>query len=60
MGLQSGDSVKAESGKIGKVVHTSRLTVFVAFPVPGKVDRVEAFLESQLTKVNSPNDRTAS
>ena len=50
MELQAGEWVKTESGEVGKVVHTSRLTVFVAIPDPPKADRVEAFLESQLTR----------
>lgn len=54
MELQSGDWVRAESGAIGKVIHISRLTVFVAVTVPGKVDRIDAFLESQLTKTERP------
>jgi preprotein translocase subunit YajC len=51
MELKAGDWVKTKSGEVGKVVHISRLTVFVAlndFPNP---DRIEAFLESQLQKV---------
>ena len=54
MELQSGDWVRTESGAIGKLIHISRLTVFVAFAVPGKVDRIDAFLESQLTKTERP------
>ena len=54
MKLQAGDYVKTQSGDIGKVVHTSRLTVFVAFPIPDKADLVQAYLESQLTKVEPP------
>ena len=50
MELQAGEWVKTESGEVGTVVHTSRLTVFVAIPDPPKPDRVEAFLESQLTR----------
>jgi hypothetical protein len=55
MELKRDDWVKTESGEIGKVVHISRLTVFVAFPVTGKVDRIEAYLESQLTRSERPN-----
>lgn len=54
MELQPGDSVKTESCEVGKVVHVSRLTVFVAFPRAGLPDRVDAFLESQLSKVPPP------
>jgi hypothetical protein len=58
MGLQPGDCVKSLAGDVGKIVHISRLTVFVAIPVPEKVDRIEAFLESQLEKVepSTPTD----
>ena len=49
--LQRGDRAKTESGEVGKVVHISRLTVFVAFDVAGN-QRVEAFLECQLTKID--------
>ena len=51
MKLQPGDWVKTNRGEVGKVVHISRLTVFVALPDPPKPDRIEAFLESQLQKV---------
>lgn len=57
MELQAGDYVKTQSGDIGKVVHISRLTIFVAFPVPGKEDLVQAYLESQLTKVERPDPK---
>jgi preprotein translocase subunit YajC len=55
VGLQRGDYVQTESGEVGKVVHISRMTVFVVLSDPGKTDRIEAFLESQLTKSNPPN-----
>ena len=62
MELKRDDWVKTESGEVGKVVHISRLTVFVAHLVPCKEDRIEAYLESQLTKIERPNsaanDRT--
>jgi preprotein translocase subunit YajC len=54
MDLQPGDCVRIESGEIGKVVHVSRLTVFVALAANNKTDSVKAFLESQLTKVPPP------
>jgi preprotein translocase subunit YajC len=54
MELQPGDYVKTQSGDIGKVVQVSRLTVFVAFPVPGRADLVQAYLASQLTKIERP------
>ena len=46
--------MKTREGKVGKVVHISKLTVFVAFAVPGDEDRIDGFLESQLTKVERP------
>ena len=58
MELKRDDWVKTDSGEVGKVVHISRLTVFVAHLVPCKEDRIEAYLESQLTKVARP-DRAA-
>ncbi len=57
MALQPGDCVQTESGEVGKVVHISRLTVFVAFALPGHADRVSAYLESQLTKVDASGDQ---
>jgi hypothetical protein len=51
MELQQDDLVKTASGEVGKVVHISRLTVFVALSDHPNPDRIEAFLESQLTKV---------
>jgi len=53
MALQPGDWVKTESGEIGKVAFISRLTVFVTIISPGEEDRMCAFLESQLTKIDS-------
>jgi hypothetical protein len=49
--------VKTERGEVGKIVHISRLTVFAALPDAPKPDRVEAFLESQLTKTERPDRR---
>ena len=54
MELQPNDWVQTASGEVGKVVHISRLTVFVAHLVPCKEDRIEAYLESQLTKIQQP------
>ena len=54
MRLQRDEWVKTREGKVGKVVHISKLTVFVAFAVPGDEDRIDGFLESQLTKVERP------
>ena len=57
MKLQQGDWVRTQSDEIGKVVHISRLKVFVALPNYPKEDRVEAFLESQLKKVAGPDHK---
>jgi hypothetical protein len=54
MELQRDDWVKTQTDEVGKVVHISRLTVFVALTEYPKPDRIEAFLESQLTKVAEP------
>jgi acetolactate synthase small subunit len=54
MKLQRDDWVKTVAGNVGKVVHISKITVFVAFEVTGDEDRIDAFLESQLTKVERP------
>ena len=54
MNLKPGDWVEADTGDIGKVVHTSRRTVFVAIAIPGKDDYIEAYGESELTKVEQP------
>jgi hypothetical protein len=53
--LKPGDWVRAESGEEGKVVHISRLTVFVNVRGAGKEERVTAFLKSQLKKIEPPN-----
>jgi hypothetical protein len=49
MKLQRDDWVKTRDGRVGKIVHISKITVFVAFEVPGDEDRIDGFLESQLT-----------
>jgi hypothetical protein len=54
MDLQRNDWVKTGSGETGEIVHISRLTVFVKIRAPNKEDRIEAFLASQLTKVEKP------
>jgi hypothetical protein len=54
MGFQLGEWVETKAGERGKVIHTSRLTVFVAFPREGQPDIVAAFLESQLAKIEPP------
>jgi len=42
--LMVGDCVKTQFGEVGRVVHVSRLTLFVAIPSRGKADRVPAML----------------
>lgn len=59
MELQPGDWVRTETGEAGKVLHISRLTLFVVFAVDGKTDRVLAYLESELTKVEPPIQRAS-
>jgi hypothetical protein len=57
MGLQVGDWVRVQqSGETGKVVHVSGVTAFVAFRVPGRDDVISAFLISNLTKVEPPEN----
>jgi hypothetical protein len=51
MQLKPGDIVRTESGEVGKVVHISRMTVFVALSTPSGEDTVAGYLESQLTKI---------
>jgi hypothetical protein len=55
MDLQQGDWVRTKKGEVDKVVHISRLTFFVALPVDGIEDRIDAFLESDLERVKRPN-----
>jgi hypothetical protein len=54
MELKRDDWVKTPTGEYGKVVHISRLTVFVVIAAPNKPDHIKALLESQLTKVERP------
>jgi hypothetical protein len=54
MDLQCGEWVRIDSGEVGRIVYISRLTIFVAFTVPGTNDRIDAFLESQLTRTDPP------
>ena len=54
MTLKPGDWVEADTGDIGKVVHISRRTVFVAIAIPGMDDVVETYLENELTKTERP------
>ena len=54
MELKPDDWVRTEKDEIGKVVHISRLTVFVALSNYPKDDRVEAYREGALTKIVRP------
>ena len=47
--LKRDDLVRTEFNDIGKVVHVTGLTVFVALPIYPKVDRIEGYLEGALT-----------
>jgi hypothetical protein len=51
MTLQPGDYVQTIDGRRGTVLQISRLTVFVSFPSDGKDHQIEAFLESDLEKI---------
>jgi hypothetical protein len=53
----AGEWVRTESGEVGRVVHTARLTVFVQMEGDPKEATVKAFLESQLTRIESPGDQ---
>ena len=55
--LQRGDWVTTDQGQVGRIVHINRLTIFVAFSIPDGDERIDAFLESQLTRTNPPFDR---
>jgi hypothetical protein len=52
--LQAGDWVRADSGEIGRVVHTTRLSAFVQMAGGAPESTVRAFLVSQLTKIDPP------
>jgi hypothetical protein len=54
MHLQPGDWVRSESGEIGRVVHTARLSVFVRIEEGPQAEHVQAFLLSQLTRIEPP------
>ena len=47
--LQQGDWVTTDTGQVGRIVHINRLTLFVAIPTPDGNDRIDGYLESQLT-----------
>jgi hypothetical protein len=52
----AGEWVRTESGEIGRVVHTARLTVFVQMEADPQEATVKAFLESQLTRIEPPGE----
>jgi hypothetical protein len=54
MDLKQGDIVRTPIGVVGKVVHISRLTAFVAFPAKEGYE-VQGYLGSELSKIpNAP------
>ena len=59
MDLKVGDRVRTESGEVGKVFHIDRMTVFVALAVPGESDRISAYLESDLARIDRPDSNEA-
>ena len=56
MNLQPGDWVRTESGEVGTVVHIARLSVFVRLHVEQIPENVRAFLESELTRIDAPQE----
>jgi hypothetical protein len=54
MTLQPGDWIRAETGEVGKVVHVTRLSVFVQIEGDSKESTLKAFLQSQLTRIDPP------
>jgi hypothetical protein len=55
--FSSGEWVRTDSGEVGRVVHTARLTVFVQLEADAKEATVKAFLESQLTRIEPPGEQ---
>jgi hypothetical protein len=55
--FNAGEWVRTESGEVGRVVHTARLTVFVQMEGDSKKATVKAFLESQLTRIEPPGEQ---
>jgi hypothetical protein len=53
MELKRDDWGRTECDEVGRVVHVSQSTVFVALP-SHQIDRIEAYLEVHLTKVSRP------
>lgn len=56
MNLQPGDWVRTESGEVGTVVHAHRLSVFVRLQGEQTPENVKAFLESELTRIDPPQE----
>ena len=54
--FNAGEWVRTESGEVGRVVHTARLTVFVQMESDPTEATVKAFLESQLTRIEPPGE----
>jgi hypothetical protein len=50
----AGEWVRTETGEVGRVVYTARLTVFVQLEGEPADATVKAFLESQLTRIEPP------
>ena len=55
--LQSGDWVRSDTGEVGRVVHITRLTVFVQLASAPKDASLKAYLMSQLTKIEPPDEQ---
>jgi hypothetical protein len=51
---QAGDWVRVDTGETGTVVHTTRLTAFVKIDGEPAEATVQAFLLSQLIKIDPP------
>lgn len=52
--FSAGEWVRTDLGEVGRVVHTARLTVFVQLEADPAEATVKAFLESQLTRIDPP------
>ncbi|HEX4413873.1 MAG TPA: hypothetical protein VH107_09625 [Lacipirellulaceae bacterium] len=55
--FSAGEWVRTDSGEVGTVVHTARLTVFVQLESDPSEATVKAFLESQLTRIDPPEQQ---
>jgi hypothetical protein len=51
MELYPGDLVETNTGKIGRIISTFRMTAFVGFPRLGADDYVSGYLASDLHKI---------